>query len=128
MKRNMKWVIATTATEAAVLVADCSSSGASTTSLNLSNDKPIFTSGYQAVSKVLSQQLHLSLNINPYAAIPAFDTAIRSGAAADRCRCSRRTRWPASAGRRAGRRPPRRSPRGASPVPPHSGAVNCPAA
>jgi hypothetical protein len=28
MKRNMKWVIATTTTAAAVLVADCSSSGA----------------------------------------------------------------------------------------------------
>jgi ABC-type glycerol-3-phosphate transport system substrate-binding protein len=84
MKRNIRAVVAaaTTAAAAAVLVVGCGSSGGSATSLKLSNDKPIFTSGYKAVSKVLSGQLHLSLNINPYAAIPAFDTAIRSGAAA----------------------------------------------
>ncbi|HEX3961007.1 MAG TPA: extracellular solute-binding protein [Trebonia sp.] len=82
MKRRVRLAAAAVAVAVAVLAAGCSSSGGSTTNLKLSNDKPIFTSGYKAMSAVLSKQLKLTLNVNPYSDIPAFDTAITSGTSA----------------------------------------------
>jgi multiple sugar transport system substrate-binding protein len=80
MRRSTKILGALAATVAVVGTA-CGSSGGST-ALKFSNDKPPFTTAYDAMSTAAKKQIGLSLKVNPYASTPAFETAIRSSGAA----------------------------------------------
>jgi multiple sugar transport system substrate-binding protein len=56
--------------------------GASVTTIKLDDDKTTFTPGYDAMSRLAAQQIHISLEVNPFSNETTFQTTVLSGAAA----------------------------------------------